>query len=241
MTLFKILENGKSCHGGNLQWDLPKQDGDIWIPGAWHSVEGDLAMCKRGIHLTDSPYKWYTWNCQCWEAEARGAGSCDEQERKCVARSARLLRPVEHPAWWIRAHEFVEKDIPAVPWLCPDGKPDASWKLFEMPDLAAAWDAAWDAAGDAARAAAAAGDAARDAAGAAAWVAAGDAAAARDAAGAAALYIRCRFICDGLPLDLNHRKHAEERWNVWSKGYGLACAVDGVLYVYGTKPKEPKS
>ncbi len=120
---------------------------------------------------------------------------------------------------------------------------------------AAAWDAAWAAAWAAARAAAgaaawaAARDAARDAAGAAAWdaawaaawaaarAAAGDAAgaAAGDAAGAAAgdaaLMARV-LICSGTKLDKKHIKHAQARWRVWQKGYGLLCDVNGVLFVY---------
>jgi len=128
---------------------------------------------------------------------------------------------------------------------------------------AAAGDAAWDAARDAARAAArdaaraAAGDAARDAARAAAWdaagAAAGDAAwdAAGDAAGAAAgdaawaaawdaaIYTRVKF-CVALKakLDTKHIKHAEERMDVWRRGFGLYCDVNGKLYVYAVGKKE---
>ena len=29
-----------------------------------------------------------------------------------------------------------------------------------------------------------------------------------------------------------HLKHVKERWEVWEKGYGLLCDVDGQLYVY---------
>ena len=38
-----------------------------------------------------------------------------------------------------------------------------------------------------------------------------------------------------------HLAHAQARWEVWQKGYGLLCDVDGVLYVYaiGT-PKNEK-
>jgi len=82
------------------------------------------------------------------------------------------------------------------------------------------------------------GDAARDAAGVAAGVAAWDAAgvAARDAAGVAAwdaaTYSRVTFICDGLKLEQEHRVHVKKRMEVWQKGYGLYCDVNGVLYVY---------
>jgi hypothetical protein len=262
MKLYKILENGKSCHGGSLEWDLPKKDGCKWISGKWHEVSGDLSMCQTGLHLTSKPFKWYTWHCECFLAEADGIAG--ELEDKIVCRKVRLIKPVQHPAWWIKAHEFVEKEIKAITWFQADGKPAKHWKLFEENTLYAAWAAAGDAAGDAARAAArdaagnaawaAAGDAARaaarDAAGnaawAAAWAAAGAAAgaAARDAAGnaawaaarAAALYAQF-IICQDLKLPTKHIKHIKDRWRVWQKGYGLLCDINDVLYVYGIKRK----
>jgi hypothetical protein len=39
-------------------------------------------------------------------------------------------------------------------------------------------------------------------------------------------------ICADLPLADAHRQHADARWRVWQAGYGLACDVQGVLYVY---------
>ena len=59
-------------------------------------------------------------------------------------------------------------------------------------------------------------------------------AAARAAAWAASL-LGCVLTCDGLPLDQKHIDHAKARWRVWSKGYGLLCDVNGVLYVYAAK------
>jgi hypothetical protein len=38
-----------------------------------------------------------------------------------------------------------------------------------------------------------------------------------------------------LDIPAKHRKHVRDRWRVWQKGYGLACDVDGVLYVYAVK------
>ena len=34
-----------------------------------------------------------------------------------------------------------------------------------------------------------------------------------------------------------HQAHVDARIEVWQKGYGLLCYVDGVLYVYAVKPK----
>jgi hypothetical protein len=144
--LYKILESGKSCHGGNLEWSLPKKDGKKWIPGDWHEVKGNIDMCKSGIHLTDKPHKWYTWKCELFEAEADGVLDGGGDDAKCVCRKARLIKPVPHPDWWIKCHEFVEKEISAITWFQPDGKPIKQWKLYEEKTLAAAWAAAWAAA-----------------------------------------------------------------------------------------------
>jgi hypothetical protein len=92
-----------------------------------------------------------------------------------------------------------------------------------MAAWAAAWVAAWTAACDAALVAGR--DAARDVAGDAALVAA------RDAAGDARLWSQV-LVCDGLPLAQRHIDHARARMDVWRRGYGLLCDVDGVLYVY---------
>jgi hypothetical protein len=226
MTLYKILENGNSCHGGSAEWDLPKKDGCKWIPGAWVEATGPLVMCKNGIHLTGAPYRWYAWNCTCYEAEAEGVELEDKENTKCVARRARLIKPIAHPDWWMKAHRFVDEEIKAVPWLRADGKPLKKWKLFLAEDITAARDAARDAAYDAAR------DAAYHAAYDAAYDAACDAA--RDAARDAALYVLVG-ICAGCGLDPKHIKHAKDRWRVWQKGYGLGCEVNGVFYVYGVR------
>jgi hypothetical protein len=141
--------------------------------------------------------------------------------------------------WFFEAIDFVST-IKDVPWFKATKRPLKAWKVF--PTRYAAWDAAGDAAGDAAWDAAwdAAGDAARDAARYAARYAAWDAAryaawdaardAAWDAARAAAVLSRCIVVAD--KLDKKHMKHALARWEVWKRGYGLLCDVDGVLYVY---------
>ena len=102
---------------------------------------------------------------------------------------------------------------------------DAAWDAARD----AAWDAAWGAARDAARGTAR--GAARDAAWDAPWLAAWDAAwgAARDAVLLARFYV-----VEDLEFKdkAKHLAHVKARWEVWQKGYGLLCDVDGVLYVY---------
>jgi hypothetical protein len=56
-------------------------------------------------------------------------------------------------------------------------------------------------------------------------------AAARDAAVVAALYARGMIVAD-LKLEPKYRTHIKKRMEVWQKGYGLYCDVNGVLYVY---------
>ncbi len=50
-TLYKVLRDGHSCHGGTYKWSLPTVDG----PGDWHEVKGALKQCQNGFHLTTRP------------------------------------------------------------------------------------------------------------------------------------------------------------------------------------------
>jgi len=67
------------------------------------------------------------------------------------------------------------------------------------------------------------------------WHAAWNAAwhAARDAAWDAALFAKY-IILDDVEFDEKEKylAYVKARWEVWQKGYGLLCDVDGVLYVY---------
>ena len=217
---YKILVDGRSCHGGDLQWSLPKKHGRGWIPGEWHEHTGEsLEMCVSGLHVTTQPYNWYRWRCDCYEAEIDAA--IEQREDKILCRKARLIRPLAHPRWWLDCIEFVDS-MKAVAFFKPDGKPLRKWKLFRGETWAAARDTA------------------RDAAWATVWAAAGDAArdAAWDAAWDAALWVIANFVCAGLPLQLQHIEHARRRWKVWQKGYALLCDVNGVLYVYAKKDRQ---
>uniref|UniRef100_A0A6M3KLK4 Uncharacterized protein n=2 Tax=viral metagenome TaxID=1070528 RepID=A0A6M3KLK4_9ZZZZ len=177
--LYKILVDGKSCHGGKLQWSLPRKEEGKWIPGNWHKIKGNLSICNKGLHLTKEPYRWYKWGCTCYLAETKQIYNW--RGDKCVCNPARLLEEIPHPKWWLDTIDFVES-IPKIKLFKPDLNPKKEWKLFLAPTWDAARDAAWIAARDAAREAAQ--DAARNIARDAAWDAARKAArkAARDAA-----------------------------------------------------------
>ena len=129
--------------------------------------------------------------------------------------------------------------IPKTRFYKPDGKPKKEWKIF----YGDTWDSARNSALDSAR------DSARNSA----WYSARDSAwdsaldsarnsaldSARDSARDSAL-LASFIIVDDLKFKdkKKHYDHAKARWEVWQKGYGLLCDVDGVLYVYAVKPKK---
>ena len=244
--LYKVLVNGRSCHGGNMEWSLPtKTKAGNTKPGKWHTYEGDIVICNTGLHFTTDWQKWLKPNCTVYNAEATGIVAHDDDGAKCVARRGRLLSEVKKPEWWTRTENAIV-NLTNIAWLKPT-EPKPEWRIFYGKDWAAARAAAWDAARDAARAAAwdaawdAARDAARDAAWAAAWAAAWDAA--RDAAWAAARdavdQIAINVLCADLPIDQKHRDTITARWDVWQRGYGLMAEIDGVLFVYAPESARP--
>ena len=228
--LYKVLDSeNHSTHGGSLTWSVPtRKDDGTFTPGEWHEVAGEVRACERGLHLTNNPMHWPKIGMRVYEAEGDGASDTDggNYRHKIAFQRARLIRPADDavPEHWRKVEAFVV-ELPTLPWMQPDGNPDPAWQLFPTRD--AARDAAWGAAGEAARGAAgeAARGAALDAARGAAWDAAWG------AAGGAALWARV-LVCEGLPISQQHVDHAEARMNVWRKGYGLYCDVNGVLYVY---------
>ena len=198
---FKLLgRDGKSCNGGNFQYDLPKRRKDgTWKPGEWTPKIEVIEPCKSGWHgceLKDA----LTWaNHSMYLLEYKG--ELIDHGDKFVFQQIRLIRSVEE---WNpknlrlfaadcaeRVIAIYEKEYPEDqrPRLAIQAAQKFAHGEITQEELNAAgdaaWDAAWDAAGDAAGDAAwdAAGAAARTAAGAAAWDAAWDAAG--DAAGAA--------------------------------------------------------
>ena len=55
--------------------------------------------------------------------------------------------------------------------------------------------------------------------------------AARAAAWDASVFARM-LVCLDLKMDVKHLIHLNARMQVWRKGYGLLCDVNGILYVY---------
>ena len=85
---YKVLKNGKSCHGGQQDWPLPTPAG----PGEWLEHVGRLLPCHSGYHLTRLPAVWYTGSgLDVYEAEYAGEhDACDDD--KIVCRKVRLIK-----------------------------------------------------------------------------------------------------------------------------------------------------
>ena len=202
--LYKVLVKNKSTHQ-DFAWPTPQGK----RPGKWVKVAGEIIACRNGLHFTDWQHlgQWLRWDCDIYAVETKGAiiqHADNGGLHKYVVPQARLLEKIPPPDYWQGAIDFVNS-IKNVSFFQPRSKPNKKWKVFSS--RAAARAAAW----------AAARAAARDAA--------------RDAAWDAALLARV-LICQGLKLDKKHTIHAQKRWEVWQKGYGLLCDVDGVFYVY---------
>jgi hypothetical protein len=213
--------------------------------------------CGVGLHIgktIEGCFQGGSFPGSLWHVESDGP-MLGEDGNKIRVGSLRVLSVAEKPGW-ISAVETFLASIRAVPWFKPSGPPDPAWQHYAARDAAwaAARAAAGDAAGDAvwAAARAAAGDAARPAAGAAArdaaWAAAGAAArdaawaAAGDAAWAAELQTLMAIAVDlDYPDKAKHEAHARARWDVWQRGYGCACDVDGQLFTYGAVPKQGRT
>ena len=181
---FKILVDGKSCHGGNSTWSLPEGD----KPGDWMPKLTKIVPCERGYHIVKAQQipQWLKNNCQIFEVEVSGK-VIPHGDDKHVCGKVRLVKQMKWDSEVPRQFaadcaehvlHIYENDYPE------DDRPrkaiEATRKYARKEIDAAAWDAAWDAAWAAAwaaraaaRAAGAAGDARDpwDAAWDAAWAA----------------------------------------------------------------------
>jgi len=96
MKLYKSLSrDGRSCHGGNAEWSLPKKSVDgRWEPGEWmEEIEGELELCSNGYHLCNSEQLILWLGARIFEAEHKG--EIKEGEDKQVVRRCRLVRECE--------------------------------------------------------------------------------------------------------------------------------------------------
>ena len=245
-TRYKVTVNNKSCHGGDFDWTdyLPTTDG----PGKWTTPVEDVVVCNYGYHLTTDVMRWPKVGMRVYEAE--GTETDHVEGDKSAHSSVRLLRDVTAevvPQYWRDVETFVAC-LPDVPWMQPQGDPDPAWRVFEARgDVRAALILSLHDSIDTDRAFAM--DAVRSAA-----MSAGRRAARNEAIDTSQLSIldkdhlvsgdasldACRsaslsasiLVCPPGSVDQKHIDHINARWDVWKRGYGLLCDVDGVLYVY---------
>lgn len=93
VMLFKVLVGGRSCHGGDLAWSLPRLVAGAWVPGDWHEVQR-VDLCREGLHLTSVPEAWWKPGATLYAVEAEQVSGDAAAETKVVARRVRLLRVV---------------------------------------------------------------------------------------------------------------------------------------------------
>ena len=169
MKYYKVLNDGKSCNGGEYTWSLPtKNDDGTWTPGEWTKpVEGELEACENGYHLADETQLARWLHKDIYEAEGDEMLLAPDDKEKWVCRRARLLRKVEtwndktarlFAVWCAReALKLIDNPDPRSVNACDVAERYANGEATKE-ELAAAWDAAmyaaWDAAWDAAGAAA---------------------------------------------------------------------------------------
>jgi len=83
--LFKILVDGKPCHGGN---------GEYPPIGEW-TERVKPSCCGSGYHLTSDPLKWWVPLSTLWLAESDGAINGDGQDKAAFER----VRLIEQITW----------------------------------------------------------------------------------------------------------------------------------------------
>ncbi len=91
--LYKVLVDGKSCHGGDFEWDLPKKKNNKWVPGKWTKriKKDDLEICDTGYHVMNDPIQWIKTGCTIYECEVKTIKEWEND--KCVCGQVRLLKP----------------------------------------------------------------------------------------------------------------------------------------------------
>lgn len=197
--------------------------------------------CGIGYHLAKSVEEaigYSKFPLRLFEAEPCG-DLLGEDDTKARFSSAKITREIEKPKWLIATENFLAS-IAKVKFFPKHKKtPMRRWKVF--PSREVAWEEAkhksrgnklntsYDAAYNVMYNAALKSDRydSFDILYDAAFHAVGATYATRDAA----LMARMALVSD-LKINAKYRKHVKDRWEVWTRGYGLACDVRGIFYVY---------
>ena len=91
MNYYKTLVNGRSFHGGEFEYSLPKNG----KPGKWHKITKPLLMCEVGFHVTSEPANWWRKDAQCYLVEYRGEVIEETGSDKICVAEVRLVREVD--------------------------------------------------------------------------------------------------------------------------------------------------
>jgi len=99
LTAYKVLVDGKSCHGGNMEWSLPVAiDGtEDYTPGEWMEVKGNIVCCQTGLHLTNKPAEWWVQGATVYLTEydlSKLSKYNTDNRNKFAVHRARLLKPL---------------------------------------------------------------------------------------------------------------------------------------------------
>jgi hypothetical protein len=94
---YKVLLNGASCNGGNIQYSLPVEIGEEkWAPGQWHELRGPLSRPDNALHATKDPAYWWQDGAECFFIEFEGHTENDFYNTGCGQKiwglKARLVR-----------------------------------------------------------------------------------------------------------------------------------------------------
>jgi hypothetical protein len=90
MRAYKVLNQGRSDFTG-FRWPLP----ETGRPGAWVSAEGELELCRNGIHASSLQQLPHWLGMELWEIELDG--EIHHEEAALLASRARLVSRVD--AW----------------------------------------------------------------------------------------------------------------------------------------------
>ena len=83
ILLFKVLVDGKPCHGG---------DGEYPPPGKW-TPKREPHICESGYHLTSDPLRWWIPKAELWLAEGDGPLNGDGSDKAAFER-VRLVEQI---------------------------------------------------------------------------------------------------------------------------------------------------
>lgn len=122
MLLFKVLVNGRSCHGGDAEYPSP---------GKW-TTRISPSCCKSGWHLTSDPLRWWTPKASLWLAEGDGLLAGDGSDKAAFERMRiveQITRDWKYLPMFPRVRAFLVASIRS-----EDANSDISWA-----DLAGAY------------------------------------------------------------------------------------------------------